>query len=42
MQEEILDIVDENDEIIGQCERHQLYNKRATNRIVDVLIRDSK
>ena len=35
---EILDIVNENDEVIGQMERYESYKKCATNRLVWVVI----
>ncbi len=42
MAEEILDIVDENDTIIGQCTRKESYNKQHPNRIVFVVIKNTK
>jgi len=35
---EILDIVNEKDEVIGQMDRHESYRKSATNRLVWVVI----
>jgi hypothetical protein len=31
---EILDIVNEKDEVIGQIDRHESYRKSTTNRLV--------
>jgi len=39
---EIIDIVDENDKVIWQIDRHESYRKSATNRLVWVVIFNSE
>jgi isopentenyldiphosphate isomerase len=40
-QDEILDIVDENDRVIGQAPRHRAYAERLRHRAAFVLVRDA-
>jgi isopentenyldiphosphate isomerase len=39
-QDEILDIVDENDQVIGQAPRHRVYAERLRHRAAFVIVRD--
>lgn len=42
MQMEFLDIVDENDNIVGQASKQDIYSKKLTHRIVHVFIFNDK
>ncbi|MDX2878914.1 NUDIX hydrolase, partial [Streptomyces ipomoeae] len=40
--DEILDIVDENDQVIGQAPRGEVYARGMRHRVVFVLVRDGE
>jgi isopentenyldiphosphate isomerase len=42
MNEEILDVVNDDDHVIGTCTRNELYEKKLTGRIVHVLVFNPK